>query len=202
VKSGESLWLVVAATPSTQQQIVWDQAYYTVPRYPYMIQLGNAWPDGFQGGNQDACPAGLSRASKGGGCAPSGTTAYVGPYATVASGATVGSAATILDHAYVEKGSTVSGGIVGALTLIGSMGGGGNSNTFKVTSGTAKTTFFPLGWFAGGQSLAGGSLIGDVEFQGGNASITTGTCSGYVDGSTCTGPGSDNTPKPPYTWRN
>ena len=25
-------------------------------------------------------------------------------------------------------------------------------------------------------------------------------CSGYVDGSTCTGAGTDNTPAPPYTW--
>jgi len=202
VNAGESLWLVVAATPSTQQEIVWDQAYDTVPRYPFMIQLGNAWPDGFQGGKQDACPSGLVRASNGGGCAPSGTTAYVGPYATVASGATVGSGAMILDHAYVEKGSTVSGGTVGALSMIGSTGSYYNANNFTVSSGTARTTFFPLGWFAGGQSIAGGSLIGDVEFQGANVSITTGSCSGYVDGSTCTGPGTDNTPKPPYTWRN
>jgi len=102
----------------------------------------------------------------------------------------------------VEKGSTVSGGTVGALSMIGSTGSYYNANNFTVSSGTARTTFFPLGWFAGGQSIAGGSLIGDVEFQGANVSITTGSCSGYVDGSTCTGPGTDNTPKPPYTWRN
>ena len=75
VNAGEALFLVIAATSSTQQQIVWDQAYGTVSRYPYMIQLANAWPDGFQGGKQDACPSGLTRASNGGGCAPSGTAA-------------------------------------------------------------------------------------------------------------------------------
>jgi hypothetical protein len=201
VKPGESLWLVVVATPSVQQEIVWDQSYYTVPRYPYMFQLGNAWPDGFQGGKQDACPSGLTRSSNGGGCAPPGTTAYVGPYATVASGATVGSGARIQDHAYVEKGSAVSNGTVGALSMIGSQSGTYNSNSFTVSGGTAKTAFFPLGWFASGQSLSGGSLIGDVEFQGTSVNHSSGDCSGYVDGSTCTGPGTDNTPTPPYTWR-
>ena len=51
VNAGESLWLVVSATPSTQQKLSWDQSYSTVPRYPYMIELDDAWPDGFQGGN-------------------------------------------------------------------------------------------------------------------------------------------------------
>ena len=95
-----------------------------------MIQLANAWPDGFQGGKQDACPSGLTRASNGGGCAPSGTAAYVGPYATVASGATVGSSTRIDDHAYVESGSTVSGGTVASLSLVGSKAGAYNNNPF------------------------------------------------------------------------
>jgi hypothetical protein len=141
----------------------------------------------------------LTRASNGGGCAPSGTTAYVGPYATIASGAKVSANATITDHAYVETGSTVSGGTVTALSLIGSTGN--NANTFTVSGGTAKTTFFPLGWFAAGQSLTGGSLVGDVELQGANVNRASGDCSGFVDGSSCTAPGTDKTPAPPYTWR-
>jgi Family of unknown function (DUF6055) len=202
VSAGESLFLVVAATPSTQQQIVWDQAYGTVPRYPFMIQLANAWPDGFQGGKQDACPSGLTRASNGGGCAPSGTVAYVGPYATVSSGATVGSSARIDDHAYVESGSTVSAGTVAALSLIGSKSGSYNNNAFTLTSGTVRTTFYPLGFFESGQGLSGGTLVGDVEYRGANYNRTSGTCSGFVDSATCTSPGTDNTPAPPYTWRN
>ena len=198
MSSGESLWLVVAATPSKQQTILWDQAYRTVPRYPYMVELGNAWPDGFQGGKQDACPTGLSRASNGGGCAPSSTSAYVGPYATVASGATVSSSARIEDHAYIESGSTVSGGTVGALALIGSKGTG---SSFSMSGGTVKTTFYPLGFFESGQGLSGASLIGDVEYRGANFSLATGTCSGFVDSATCTAPGTDSTPAPPYTWR-
>jgi hypothetical protein len=201
VNAGEALFLVIAATPSVQQQIVWDQAYNTVPRYPYMIQLEHGWPEGFQGGKQDACPSGLVRASNGGGCAPSGTAAYVGPYATVASGATVGSGARIDDHAYVESGSTVSDGTVAALSLIGSKAGAYNSNSFKMTSGTVKTTFYPLGFFESGQGLSGATLVGDVEYRGANYSRTTGTCSGFVDSATCTSPGTDTTPAPPYAWR-
>lgn len=195
VKPGESLFLVVTGTPSAWYNIVWDQAYNTVPRYPYMIQLAGAWPEGFQNGSPDACPSGLTRATNGGGCAPSGTTAYVGPYATVLSGATVSGSARIEDHAIVARG-TVSGGTVGALSLIGN-----NNTAFNVTGGTVKTTFYPLGYFANGQGISGGSLIGDVELQGGNVNRSSGNCSGFVDGSTCTSPGTDSTPAPPYTWR-
>ena len=87
-----------------------------------------------------------------------------------------------------------------ALTIVGSTGGYG-ATAFNVSSGTARTTFYPLGFFAGGQSLAGGTLVGDVELQGANVTRSSGTCSGYVDGSTCAGPGSDLTPLAPYTWR-
>ena len=196
VNEGEALWLVVVATPSSPQTIVWDQAYGTVPRYPWMVQLANAWPDGFRDGAQDACPSGLARATQGGGCAPSGTSVYVGPYATVASGATVSGNARIEDHAFIESGSTVSGGTVGALSLVGN-----NRSGFKITSGTAKTTFYPLGFFEGGQGLSGGTLIGDVEYRGQGLSRASGTCSGFVDSSTCVAPGSDATPAPPYAWR-
>ena len=110
----------------------------------------------------------------------------------------MGSSARIEDHAYVEGGSTVSGGTVGALALIGSKGGG---SAFNMSSGTAKTTFYPLGFFESGQGLSGASLIGDVEYRGQGLSRASGTCSGFVDNATCTAPGTDNTPAPPYTWR-
>jgi hypothetical protein len=196
VTAGEPLFLVVMGTPSAWYDIVWDQPYNTVPRYPYLIQLSGAWPEGYKNGTEDPCPTGLTRATNGGGCAPAGTTAYVGPYATVLSGATVSGTARIEDHAIVAKG-TVSGGTVGALSVIGY-----NNTGFNVSSGTVKTTFYPLGFFASGQSVAGGSLIGDVEFQGASVSRTSGTCSGFVDDSTCTAPGTDSSPLPPYTWRN
>lgn len=193
VSAGESLWLVVAATPSEQQHIVWDQPYSTVPRYPYMVAFEGAWPDGFQAGEQAACPSGLVRVKNGGGCAPSNIpdTVFVGPYATVLSGATVSGNARIEDHATVVSGS-VSGGTVGAMTLI---------SGFKMSSGTAKTTFYPLGFFENNQGLSGGTLIGDVEYRGAGLSRTSGTCAGFVDSSTCVAPGTDATPAPPYQWR-
>jgi hypothetical protein len=192
VNAGEPLFLVVAATPSTQQSIVWDQAYNTVPRYPYMIQLTGAWPDGFQGGKQDACPSGTVRITNGGGCGPSSlnsTQVYVGPYALV-TGTGVGGSARIDDHAQVIGGK-VTDATVSALTILGS--------AFSVTGSSTKamTTFYPLDFFEG-RNLSGGSLVGDVELR---ADRSSGTCSGFVDGSTCVGPGTDKTPPPPYTWR-
>ena len=193
INAGESLWLVVAATPSQQQQIVWDQPYASVPRYPYLIELQQAWPDGFQGGAPAPCPAGLTRVANGGGCAPSNipSSVYVGPYATVLSGATVSGNARIEDHAVVASG-TVSGGTVSAMTLI---------SGFKMSSGTAKTTFYPLGFFENEQGLSGATLVGDVEYRGAGLTRSSGTCSGFVDQATCIAPGNDQTPAPPYAWR-
>jgi hypothetical protein len=118
---------------------------------------------------------------------------YNGPYAQVVGGNVSGSA-RIEDHAVVLSG-TVSGGTVGALSIISS---------FSVApSAIAQTTFYPLGHFASGQSISGSAwLYGDVEFQGGGVSRSSGACTGFVDGATCD-PGSINdvnTP-PPYAWR-
>jgi len=199
VQSGEPLFLVVMATPSVQQQIVWDQAYPTIYRYPYLVELGNAWPEGFQGGKQDACPSGLARHDNGGGCAPSATadTVYVGPYATILGG-TVSGSARIEDHATVVKG-TVSGGTVGALSLIGSS----SANSFTV-AGSAKvqTTFYPVGFFESGQGLSGtASLLGDVEYRGQGTNRSSGSFSGFVDDSSASASMTEVTAPPPYAWR-
>jgi hypothetical protein len=200
VNAGEDLFLVVMATPSVQQAIVWDQAYPTIYRYPYMIQLANAWPDSYPSGAQAACPSGLTRVANGGGCAPSSipSTVYVGPYATVLAGATVSGTAHIQDHATILPKGTVSGGTVGALSLIGSA-----QNTFSV-SGTAKamTTFYPLGFFESGQSISGtAQLFGDVEFRGVGFTETTGSFYGYVDNTIAAETINDITGAGPYAWR-
>ncbi|HEY0466083.1 MAG TPA: DUF6055 domain-containing protein, partial [Polyangiaceae bacterium] len=199
VQPGEPLFLVVVATPSVQQTIVWDQAYPTIYRYPYLVQLEGAWPEGFQGGKPDACPSGLTRHENGGGCAPDATPAsvYVGPYAAIVGG-TVSGNARIEDHATVVKG-TVSGGTVGALSLIGS----NSANAFTVT-GTAKvqTTFYPVGFFESGQGLSGtAALLGDVEYRGQGLNRSSGSFSGFVDDSTASATSNDITTPPPYTWR-
>jgi hypothetical protein len=204
VNAGESLFLVIMATPSVQQQVVWDQLYNTVYRYPYMIQLGNAWPDGWQGGTQAACATGLVRHANGGGCAPSALAAsvFVGPYATVLSGPTVSGNAVITDHATILNG-TVSGGTVGGLTILGSKTPG-NANTFTLSgSAVAKTTFYPLGFFEPTQSISGtAALVGDVEYRGASMTETAGTFYGFVDNTiTAATNTTDITIPPPYTWR-
>ena len=194
VNSGESLFLVVVATPSVQKQIVWDQLYPSVYRYPYMIQLGNAWPDGYQGGTQAACPSGTVRVANGGGCGPSGLGAYVGPYAQVLGG-TVGASARIDDHAIILSG-TVSGGTVSGLSIV---------KTGMTVSGGTESVAWPYapGWFENPQSVSGtAQLLGDIEYRGANQAESSGSYCGFVDNtitSNCTG--ADITQAPPYTWR-
>ena len=199
VQAGEPLFLVVTATPSVQQTIVWDQAYPSIYRYPYMAEFAHAWPEGFQGGKPDACPSGLTRHENGGGCAPDATPAsvYVGPYASILGG-TVSGTARIEDHATVVKG-TVSGGTVGALSLIGS----NSANSFTVAD-TAKvqTTFYPVGFFESGQGLSGtAALLGDVEYRGQGMNRSSGSFSGFVDDTTKSATMNEVTTPPPYAWR-
>lgn len=194
VKTGEPLFLVVAATPTVLQTINAEQDYNTIWRYPYMIELANAWPAGFQGGQRDACPTGTVRFSNGGGCAPTTTpsTVYVGPYAKVMPNARVTGTARIEDEAIIVNG-TVSGGTVGGLSIVGEINSSGSGNTFKV-SGSAKvhTTFYPLGFYESGQSAAGSlNLYGDVEYRGTGLSLTSGNRSGFVDQSSTTGSATD-----------
>jgi len=195
VNSGESLWLVVVGAPTAHETIVWDQMYNTVHRYPWMVELSGAWPEGWQGGAQAACPSGLARHANGGGCAPSSlsSSVYVGPYAQVLGGNVSGSA-RIDEHAQVVSG-TVSGGTVAGLTIL--------SDSFTVSGGKVATTFYPLGFFESGQSVSGSAqVIGDVEYRGQGLSKSSGTYYGFVDSST--GPAGDTTdvsPAPPYTWR-
>ena len=204
VHTGELLFLVVTATPSVQQAILWDQAYPTIYRYPYMVQLANAWPAGYQGGTQAACPSGLTRVANGGGCGPSNlpSSVYVGPWATVLAGATVSGNARIQDHASVVSG-TVSGGTVGALTSVGSVAPPYNSNSFNISgSAVAETTFMPLGFFESGQSISGtAELFGDVEFRGVGFTETTGSFYGFVDNTIASETINDITTPPPYSWR-
>jgi len=198
VEQNEQLWLVVMGTPSEAQHINWDQAYTSIYRYPYMVELSGAWPDGFQGGMPAACPSGTVRVANGGGCGPANLpgSVYVGANAAILGG-TVSGNARIEDHARVING-TVSGGTVGALSLIGS-----KSNAFNVSgSATAKSTFYPLGFFEGRQSLSGdATLLGDVELRGAGFAMTSGKYSGIVSASERTAVGQDVTTAPPYTWR-
>jgi hypothetical protein len=74
-------------------------------------------------------------------------------------GGNVSGDARIEDQAVILDGATVSGGTVGALTIL---------NRFSVSgSATVQTTFYPPGFFESGQGASGTArLYGDVEYRG------------------------------------
>ncbi len=193
VNAGESLWLVVVGAPTAMQKIIWDQPYASIYRFPYMVELTGAWPEGFRNGQRDACEQGEPH-ENGGGCAPADLDpgVYVGPYAQVLGG-NVSGTASIEDHATI-LGGTVSGGTVGALTLI---------NSFSVSgSAQVQTTFYPVGFFESGQGLSGSArLYGDVEYRGVGLNKSSGSFSGFVDNAKASETIDDVTTAPPYAWR-
>ena len=192
LQPGESLFLVVTATPSVQKQIVWDQAYSTIVRYPWTVQLAGAWPEGFRDGAQAPCAQG-TRHPNGGGCVVGSvpSSVFVGPFAQVLGGSVTGSA-RIDDHAVVVSG-TVSGGTVTGLSIL--------TNGFSVSgSARAAATFYPLGFFERSQALSGSAaLVGDVEYRGQGLNKTSGTYQGFVDATTAAA--NNVTVAPPYRFR-
>jgi hypothetical protein len=103
----EQVYLVVAATPTKHHKISWDQFYYTIYRFPYMVEITGAKPEGFQ---PISNPVGAFH-SNGGGFVQAGATvdatAYVGPYARVLGTAQVRNNARIEGHAVVKGNAQV-----------------------------------------------------------------------------------------------
>jgi hypothetical protein len=107
----KQLWLVVVATPAEYQRIFWDQMYYTIYRFPWMVAIRGGHPFGSD-------PTALEKTAKtngrkgaphsnGGGwvdaTAHVEATAYVGPAAMVLENAQV------LGKARIDGQSVVSG---------------------------------------------------------------------------------------------
>ncbi|AUX44353.1 uncharacterized protein SOCE26_058170 [Sorangium cellulosum] len=207
VSPGENVYLVVVATPTEYQKLVWTNpsdgpAYPSIHRYPYMVEVDGAWPAGFEGGQIEACPSGTARHTNGGGCAPPGTpsSVYVGPYARILGGEVSGDV-HVEDHATIVNG-TISGGRIGALSLVGQGGAGVQARGFNVSgSALVQTTFYPLGWFGTGQSVSGTAhLLGDVEFV--SSSKSRNSFYGFVpDDWSGVSSATEVTVAPPYTWR-
>ncbi|MCL2183286.1 MAG: DUF6055 domain-containing protein [Chitinispirillia bacterium] len=111
MEAGEAqMYLVVAATPAADHKIKWDQYYYTIYRFPYMVEISGAKPEGFQPLSN---PAGGPHANGGGFMASSATvaaSAYVGPNARVTGGTVSGNAR--IEGRAVVRGGTVSGDAV------------------------------------------------------------------------------------------
>jgi serine acetyltransferase len=95
----KALYLVVMATPSQYTRIFWDQMYYTLYRYPYQIELGNAKAEGYQT-NAWAPPAGTT-------CRPK-TANWQGCVATTA---TVDASVFVAPNARILGSSKVSGNV-------------------------------------------------------------------------------------------
>lgn len=205
--SDKALWLAVTATPTEMQTILWDQFYYSIYRYPYMIEVVNGAPEGY---NKDFWkPANASSYSKhanGGGLVSSkanvAATAYVGPDAVV-NGGTVSGNARIEDFAVVD-GGTISGNAIvrgRALVTAGTIGddavleedawlvSGSITGKAKVgalsiivnTTVTDDAQVYGVMWAVNGKKLSGtAQLRGDLE-NNFDKELTKGIFYGMVD---------------------
>lgn len=135
----KALWLAVTATPKDLYTITWDQFYYTIYRYPYMIRVENGKPEGYEpgawkpagykagSGDSEGTATGFNHHENGGGWVSTkanvAATVYVGPDAVV-NGGTISGNARIEDFAVVN-GGTISGKAVvrgRALVTAGTIG--------------------------------------------------------------------------------
>lgn len=187
------------ATPSQMQKIRWDQPYYSIYRYPWMVELNGARPDA-----PAPIPGGHRHANGGGWVAPDAkvaATAYVGPYARVLSG-------TVADRARVEDHAVVSGqarlqddAVISGLTIL-------RGDTILRGHARAATSMLGIGEYEKGIILSGtAQTIGDVEHRGGQ--FDKGVSYGFVDqdaakdpkrGADLTTPVPEVTAKPDYRW--
>jgi tetrahydrodipicolinate N-succinyltransferase len=110
-RNTEAVWLVVTATPSEYHSIEWDQIYYSIYRYPWMVQIDGARPAPKNEGKAYSRKNG-KRHANGGGWVASGAevdrSAYVGPEAMVLGSAKVLGDARIEDRAVVSGQAVVS----------------------------------------------------------------------------------------------
>ena len=120
----KALWLAIAATPSEMHKILYDQFYYSIYRYPYMIQVDNGKPEGY---NKDFWvpkdTTNYRRHANGGGLvsnkayvAPS---VYVGPNAVVNGGKMLGNV-RIEDYAVINGGTFDANVIVRGRAMVSS----------------------------------------------------------------------------------
>ena len=199
------IWLLVMATPQASNSVIWDQMYYSLYRYPWMVQLDNALPEGFEAGDRPS--TGGQMWPNGGGWVASAAhvdpTVYVGPQASVLGGTVTGQA-RIEDHAVVVNAVVGDSAVVkGISVLAGGITVSGNAQV--------NTTFQPPGTFEPQQVLTGtAQLVGDVELRGVGLNVSQGVFYGFLDaptsqdvnqGSARTAPVQEVTAAPSYVWR-
>jgi hypothetical protein len=204
VSGDRSHWLVVLGAPTQMQSIRWDQPYYSIYRFPWMVQVNGALPWGFQANAPAPVANGRRHPNGGGWLAPNAVvdaSAFVGPNARVLGGAVRGNA-RIEDFATVMSGEVRDSAVVGGLSLIA-------QNTVVGNNARVATTFMPLGSFERNIVLSGTAQnIGDVEQRG--ASMSRGVLYGFIDppattnarrGANLTAPVREITAPAVYRWR-
>ena len=203
----EIVFLVVLAAPTQYQKIVWQQpmdgtAYPSIYRYPYMVEIKGAWPEGFNHGVKALCPSGTVRHSNGGGCAlvTTPSSVYVGPYAKILGGS-VSENARIENQATIINGTVTGNATVGALTLLGVASNPHHgAASFNVTDdASVLSAFYPMGWFGNNLTAAGSAVYkGDLEAY---SSKSENIFYGLVDdGATGVNNAPEVTTPPPYQW--
>ena len=206
LKAGDQqVYMVVVGTPSAQQKIQWDQAYYSIYRYPWMLQLTGAMPQGFETGAPNPTASGHRHANGGGWVASDAhvdASVYVGPYARVLGG-------TVKDNARIEDHAVIRGGTISGNAIIGAMSVVDDGVTVK-DNAVVRTTFLGIGGFELGTELSGtAQIIGDAEVRGG-PKLSKGVYSGFVDqdsqkdpkqGADLTAPVPEVTAAGAYSWR-
>ncbi len=171
----KEIYMVVVGTPSSHQKIQWDQAYYSIYRYPWNLDIKGAMPQGFEPGFKLGTDG--KHHPNGGGWVANGAkvdaSVYVGPYARVLGG-TVKDKARIEDHAIVRSGTISGEAIIGAMSII-------DNNVIVKDKAIIRTTFLGIGEFERGAEISGtAQIIGDAEVRGG-PKINKGVYTGYID---------------------
>ena len=110
-------WLVVMATPTEITQILWDQIYYSVYRYPWSVEIEGARPADFTAQKQELTIGRDGRTHPNGGGfvannASVSDSAYVGPNARVLGRAKVSEDARIEGYAVIDGQAQISGNAI------------------------------------------------------------------------------------------
>lgn len=208
LKAGDkAIYMVVVGTPKTEYKIKWDQPYYSLYRYPWMVQLHGAQPQGFEAGAKNPTAKGHRHANGGGWVADGAqvdASVYVGPYAQVLGGKVTGQA-RIEDHAVIVDGTVSDEAVVGGLTIL-------DGGVVVKDKAVVATTFKGVGAFERGTVIGGTAQVrGDAEVRGG-PQLTHGVYYGIIEpgnqdgtdadklGAKLTAPVPEITARPDYRW--
>jgi hypothetical protein len=225
ITGATEVYLVVAATPKVYSQIIWDQMYYTIYRYPWMVEITGAKPQGFE----PVTATGKTHTNGGGFVANTATvasTAYVGPFARVHAAKVqenariedraIVKARTISGNAIVKDNAMVAGGTVSGSAVIadnaavwdGSISGNGRADGCANVSQITVRDSGHIGgncWVVSSVTLSGNAkMLGDGEIV---ASKSKGVHYGLIDnsdegnvGNSRTAPVKEVTGQGPFEW--